>query len=212
MGTDCAPGGPSLRRALDSPVVAEVRTDRIAWLEVPAEDEVSPEVKELWAKPLERLGFVPNVLRTFALRPQHLLRWWSHYDELLRGESGLTKAQREMIAVVVSATNRCHYCVVSHSAALRKLTDDPVLADRLATGYKYAELDERERAMLDFAVKLTEESHRMTEDDVEALRAVGWSDEEIMDIAEVAAMFNFTNRLASGLGWVPNPEYFSLGR
>ena len=80
------------------------------------------EVKELWAKPLEKLGFVPNVLRVFALRPQHLLKWWSYYDELLRGESGLTKAQRELIAVVVSATNRCHYCIVSHSAALRKLT------------------------------------------------------------------------------------------
>lgn len=185
---------------------------RLSWLRVPADRSLPAEVKELWQTPLERLGFVPNVLRVFALRPAHLIRWWAHYDELMRGESGLTKAEREMIAVVVSATNRCHYCVVSHSAALRKLTEDPVLVDQLATSYKYARLEPRQRAMLDFAVKLTEASHLMTEEDVEALRRAGWSDEDIFDIAETAGMFNFTNRLASGLGWVPNEEYFSLGR
>ena len=186
--------------------------ERIARLHVPDEQDVPAEVKELWALPLEKLGFVPNVLRVFALRPKHLLGWWAYYDELLRGESGLTKVQREMIAVVVSVTNRCHYCVVSHTAALRKLTKDPDFVDRLATGYKYADLEARDRAMLDFAVKLTEASDRCTDGDVEALRDAGWNDEEIMDIAQVAAMFNFTNRLASGLGWVPNREYFSLGR
>jgi uncharacterized peroxidase-related enzyme len=186
--------------------------ERIARLHVPDEEDVPVEVKELWALPLEKLGFVPNVLRVFALRPKHLLGWWAYYDELLRGESGLTKAQREMIAVVVSVTNRCHYCIVSHTAALRKLTKDPDFVDRLATGYKYAELEPRNRAMLDFAVKLTEASDRCTDEDIEALRDAGWNDEEIMDIAQVAAIFNFTNRLASGLGWVPNSEYFSLGR
>ncbi len=190
----------------------ESETARIARLHVPNEDDVPAEVQELWAKPLERLGFVPNVLRVFALRPNHLLAWWAYYDELLRGESGLTKAQREMIAVVVSATNRCHYCIVSHSAALRMLTEDPVFVEQLATGYRYAQLDPRDRAMLDFAVKLTEEPHRCDDEDIEALREAGWNDEEIMDIAQVAAMFNFTNRLASGLGWMPNREYFSLGR
>jgi uncharacterized peroxidase-related enzyme len=187
--------------------------DRITRLRVPGEDEVPDEVRELWAGPLERLGFVPNVQRVFALRPAHLLAWWAHYDELMRGDSGLTKAQREMIAVVVSATNRCHYCIVSHGAALRKLTGDPVLADQLATNWRYAEaLDEKERAMLEFAIKLTEASTDCTDDDVQALRDAGWTDEDVFDIAEVTAMFNFTNRLASGLGWVPNPEYFSLGR
>ena len=191
----------------------EPGTERIARLRVPAEDEVPDGVRELWAGPLERMGFVPNVQRVFALRPRHLLAWWAHYDELMRGESGLSKAQREMIAVVVSATNRCHYCIVSHGAALRKLTGDPVLADQIATGWKYADgLDEKERAMLEFAVKLTEASDRCTDDDVQALRDTGWTDEDVFDIAEVTAMFNFTNRLASGLGWVPNPEYFSLGR
>jgi uncharacterized peroxidase-related enzyme len=189
-----------------------IETEPICWLDVPAADEVPDDVKELWAKPLEKLGFVPNVLRVYAIRARHLQLWNDFYDDLMRGESGLTKAQREMIAVVVSTTNRCHYCIVSHSAALRKLTGDPLLVEQLQTNHAYAAVDAKERAMLDFAVKLTERSHACTEADVDALRDAGWNDEEIMDIAEVAAMFNFTNRLASGLGWRPNPEYVSLGR
>jgi uncharacterized peroxidase-related enzyme len=185
---------------------------QLSWLRVPNEDEVSDEVKELWARPLAKLGFVPHVLRIMALRPGLLLGWWQFYDELMRGESGLTKEQREMIAVVVSAQNRCHYCVVSHSAALRALTGDPPLVDRLASNWKYADLEPRERVMLAYAVKLTEASSQCTEEDVQTLRDAGWSDEDILDIAQVASMFNFTNRLASGLGWVPNVEYFSLGR
>jgi len=184
---------------------------RQAWLRVPAEDEVPPAVKELFDKASERLGFVPNVLRVYALRPRHLELWDAFYDDLMRGESGLTKPQREMIAVVVSTVNRCHYCMVSHGAALRKLTGDPVLVEQLRTNYKYAELEPRERAMLDFAVKLTEQSSSCSENDVETLREAGWSDEDIMDITQVAAMFNFTNRLASGLGWVPNDEFVGLG-
>jgi uncharacterized peroxidase-related enzyme len=189
-----------------------IETDRLCWLNLPSEGDLPAAVKELWAKPLEKLGFVPNVLRVYAIRPRHLELWNAFYDDLMRGESGLTKAQREMIAVVVSAANRCHYCIVSHSAALRKLTGDPILVEQLQTNHPYAKVEPKERAMLDFAVKLTEQSHRCAEGDVEALREVGWTDEDIMDIAEVAAMFNFTNRLASGLGWRPNEEYFALGR
>jgi uncharacterized peroxidase-related enzyme len=189
-----------------------IETEPICWLDVPGADDVPGEVKELWAKPLEKLGFVPNVLRVYSIRPQHLQLWNEFYDELMRGDSGLTKAQREMIAVVVSTANRCHYCIVSHSAALRKLTSDPLLVEQLQTNHAYARVDAKERAMIDFAVKLTERSHACTEADVDALREAGWTNEEIMDIAEVTAMFNFTNRLASGLGWRPNPEYVSLGR
>src|SRR5262245_22093794 len=121
-------------------------SERISWLRVPAEDEAPPEVKELWEGPLDRLGFVPSVLRIYALRPRHLELWWAFYDELMRGDSSLTKAEREMIAVVVSVVNRCHYCIVSHSAALRKLTGDTVLAEQLVTGYTYASLEPRVRA------------------------------------------------------------------
>jgi uncharacterized peroxidase-related enzyme len=187
-------------------------TETIAWLHVPAEEDVTAEARELWDKPLEKLGFVPNVLRAMALRPDHLVLWWAYIQELMTGDSGLTKAQREMIAVVVSVENGCHYCVVSHSAALRKLTGDPVLADQVASNYRYAPLSAAERTMLDYAVQLTTNSSSCTEDNVDELRSAGWSDEDILDIAQVAAMFNFTNRLASGLGWVPNREYFTLGR
>lgn len=189
-----------------------IETEPICWLELPGPDEVPDEVRELWAKPLEKLGFVPNVLRAYSIRPRHLELWNAFYDELMRGESGLSKAQREMIAVVVSTANRCHYCIVSHSAALRKLTGDPLLVEQLATNHAYARVEPKERAMLDFALKLTERSSSFTEADVQALREAGWTDEDVMDIAEVTAMFNFTNRLASGLGWRPNDEYVSLGR
>jgi len=190
--------------------VAKV-TRQEAWLRVPPEGDAPPGVQALFDKANERLGFIPNVLRVYALRPRHLELWNAFYDDLMRGESGLSREQREMIAVVVSTVNRCHYCMVSHSAYLRKLTGDPLLVEQLRTSYKYAELEPRDRAMLDFAVKLTEASSSCTEADIEALRAEGWTDEDIMDIAQVAAMFNFTNRLASGLGWVPNEEFVRLG-
>jgi len=184
----------------------------VSWLRVPDEGSLPEEVLALYEPPRERLGFVPNVLRNFALRPSHLLRWNEHYEELMRGDSGLSKAQREMIAVVVSVTNDCAYCIAAHSAALRKLTKDPALADAVAADHAGAPLEPREHAMLDYARRLTREPERMSEADVERLRAAGWSDEDVMDIAEVTAMFNFSNRMASGLGWEPNPEYDTLGR
>lgn len=187
-------------------------SERITWLRVPDESELPPEVLELWRPSREKLGFVPNVLRLYALRPSRLLAWTAHYDEAMKGESGLSKAEREMIAVVVSVANRCAYCIAAHSAALRKLTKDPALADQVAADHRAAEIPDRMKAALDYAVKLTHTPAEMTEADVTALRDAGWSDEDVMDIAEVTGVFNFSNRLASGLGWAPNPEYESLGR
>ena len=184
----------------------------ITWLRVPADGELPPEVLELQEAPLEKLGFVPNVLRVYALRPSHLLRWNDHYEELMKGDSGLSRAEREMIAVVVSVANRCRYCIAAHSAALRKLTKDPELADSVAADHASAPVEPRVRAMLDYAVKLTLRPAAMSEADVDALRDAGWTDEDVMDIAEVTGMFNLTNRMASGLGWVPNPEFDALGR
>jgi uncharacterized peroxidase-related enzyme len=185
---------------------------RISRLPVPERDEVPDDVATLFAKAETKLGFIPNVMRVMAFRPEHFMKWFAHYDELMRGESGLTKAQREMIAVVVSAANKCNYCVISHAAAVRVETGDPRLADFLATNYRHAPLEPRDRAMLDFAHKLTVASHEVEEDDLEELRRQGFTDEEIFDIAEVAAMFNFTNRLASAFAWVPNELYHDLGR
>ena len=119
---------------------------RLAWVRVPREDEVPEDVRALWGRADEKIGFVPNVLRTWALRPEHMLRWRKYMDELLKGASGLTEAQREMIGVVVSSTNRCYYCMTSHSGVLRALTGDPVLVDQLLMNYRHAHLDERESA------------------------------------------------------------------
>lgn len=184
----------------------------MSWLRVPAEADLPPDVQALFAAPRERLGFIPNVLRRYALRPSHLLRWNDHYEELMKGDSGLSKAEREMIAVVVSVANECRYCIAAHSAALRKLTKNPELADAIAADHTRAGVDPRVRAMLDYAVKLTRRPTEMDAGDVATLRDAGWSDEDVMDIAEVTGMFNFTNRMASGLGWEPNPEYDALGR
>jgi uncharacterized peroxidase-related enzyme len=186
--------------------------DRLTWLRVPTEEESPEAVLDLWAPSLEKLGFVPNVLRLYALRPSHLLAWNAHYEELMKGDSGLTKAEREMIAVVVSVANDCAYCVAAHSAALRKLTKDPALADAIAADHATAPVDASVRAMLAYAVKLTVQPKGMSQADVQALRDAGWTDEDVMDIAEVTGMFNMSNRMASGLGWSPNPEYETLGR
>lgn len=187
-------------------------SEPLTWLRVPAEDELPVEVRELWQPSLEKLGFVPNVLRLYALRPSHLLAWNAWYEEAMKGESGLTKAEREMIAVVVSVANDCAYCIAAHSAALRKLTKDAALADAIAADHAAAAVEPRVRAMLDFAVKLTLRPREMEQADVEALRRLGWSDEDVMDMAEVTGLFNMSNRMASGLGWAPNPEYERLGR
>jgi uncharacterized peroxidase-related enzyme len=184
----------------------------VSWLRVPDEESLPDEVRALYEPPREKLGFVPNVLRNFALRPSHLLSWNEHYEELMKGDSGLTKAEREMIAVVVSVANDCAYCIAAHSAALRKLTKDPALADAIAADPASAPVEPRMRAALAYAAKLTREPERMARADVDRLRDAGWTDEDVMDIAEVTAMFNFSNRMASGLGWEPNPEYEQLGR
>jgi uncharacterized peroxidase-related enzyme len=185
---------------------------RLSWLRVPDPSELPQDVLELWQPSLEKLGFVPNVLRLYALRPSRLLAWNAHYEEAMKGESGLTKAEREMIGVVVSVTNRCPYCIAAHSAALRKLTKDPELADQVAADHAQASIPKRMKVALDHAVKLTRSPATMTEADIEALRSAGWTDEDVMDITEVTALFNFSNRMASGLGWAPNPEYETLGR
>lgn len=182
------------------------------WLREPGASDAPAEVRELWERPLEKLGFVPNVLRLYALRPSHLLLWNAHYEEVMRADSGLTKPEREMIAVVVSIANRCAYCIAAHSAALRKLTGDPALADAIAEDHTRAPIEPRTRAILDYALKLTVSPAEMVQRDVETLREAGLRDEDVMDVAEITGMFNFTNRLASGLGWAPNPEYEALGR
>ena len=170
------------------------------------------EVAELFAKCQEKLGLVPNVLVAYAHNPDKLRAFSQMYNTLMLAKSGLTRLEREMIAVAVSSINRCRYCLVAHGAAVRVMSQDPALDEALVTNHHHAELSARERAIIDFARKLTTDSANITEADRDALRTHGFSDAEIWDIAEVAAFFNMSNRLASAIGMVPNPEYHAQGR
>ncbi|WP_095587311.1 peroxidase-related enzyme [Actibacterium ureilyticum] len=160
----------------------------------------------------EKLGLIPNVLQAYAFDIDKLNAFAAMYNDLMLGQSGLDKTEREMIAVVVSSINRCWYCQVAHGAALRELSGDPVLGEALVMNYRVADLSPRQRAMLDFAVKLTEGSARVEEPDRQALRDVGFSDRDIWDIAAVTGFFNMTNRMASAVDMQPNPEYHGSHR
>jgi len=188
----------------------------ISYLGVPDEEEWPRDVRELAELFSAKLGFVPNILRGFALLPGHFLGWWAYFDDLMTGpvssSSRLTKPHREMVAVVVSAENSCSYCMLSHGAACRLRTKDPVLVDGLLTNYRRAELKPAERAMLDYAVKVATASEEMTSEDAEVMRRVGWADADILYITEIAAMFSYTGRLANAIGLIANPEYGDLGR
>ncbi|HUY61651.1 MAG TPA: peroxidase-related enzyme [Candidatus Dormibacteraeota bacterium] len=178
----------------------------ISWFPVTPETELEPPERALFAKVRERTGAVPNVFRAYAWRPERLRAWFAHFREVMRPTPGLGAREREMISVAVSMTNGCLYCLVAHGAALRELSDDPVIADRLTLDYRRVALPERERAMLDYAVKLTRDPVHCDAADLERLRQLGFSREEVWDIIEVTAMFNFTNRLAMGSGMLPNRE------
>lgn len=188
--------------------------ERSAWLEVPAAQSLPEDVQKLFGKFEDKTGFVPNVARNFALTPEHFLRWFKYYDFLMRNEdqSQLSRREREMMAVVVSSLNRCEYCLASHSAYLREITGDKVLPDVLIANYRRAQVSERERALLNLAARMTQDSAALLESDLEGLRAVGLSDAAIFEAGQVIAMFNFTNRLANAFGWQPNEVYYHQSR
>jgi uncharacterized peroxidase-related enzyme len=183
-----------------------------AWIAVPSPEELPVEVSDEIGDVSKRIGFLPNVARLLAVTPSHFVGWWRYFDELMRGPSGLSKTQREMIAVVVSAESSCPYCLAAHAAALRLRTKDPELVDRLAVNHRHVELEPRDRALLDFAVKLTKTPAECGQADLEQLRAVGFTDEDILHIVEVTAIFNYNVRLATATGLFPNAEYHDLGR
>jgi uncharacterized peroxidase-related enzyme len=160
----------------------------------------------------EKLGFIPNVLKAFAFDMTKLEAFVAYRNDLMQGESGLTKLEREMIATAASAQNRCYYCITAHGASVRYLSGDPVLGEQVVMNYRAARLNKRQRAMLDFTVKLTIEPWAIEEEDRARLRRVGFSDRDIWDIAAVAAFYNMTNRLASAADMRPNSQYHAQGR
>lgn len=201
-----------MAQQVSKPENPETEEERISWFPIASEDELTPEVRALFAKMRERIGFVPNVFRAYAWRPDRLLKWRAHFDDLMRGTDTLSAAEREMIAVAVSMANGCLYCLTSHGAALRVRVGDAVLGDRITLDYRRAALDERRTAMLDYAVKLTKSPVECDEADLQRLLGLGFTREDVWDIAEIGAMFNFTNRLSSATGMLPNPEYNGMGR
>jgi uncharacterized peroxidase-related enzyme len=173
---------------------------------------LSPDMAAYFAKCEEKLGFVPNVLKAYAFDMAKLSAFVAMYNDLMLAPSGLSKLEREMIAVAVSAQNRCYYCLVAHGAGVRQLSGDPALGELMAMNYRAARLSKRERTMLDFAVKLTAEPWLIEEADREALRRAGFEDRDIWDIAAVAGFFNMSNRVASATDMRPNSVYHGQGR
>ena len=183
-----------------------------SWFPVPEESELPDGLRGLFAKAREKLGFVPNVFRVYAYRPERLSAWFTHFRLLHEPTESLSAADRELIAVVVSSANRCLYCLVAHGQALREELGDPVLGERIALDWRRAGLDERRTAIAAYAEKLTLTPVEMTRDDLQSLLDVGLSPEEAWDVAEIAAMYNLTNRMAMATNMLPNEEYSGLSR
>jgi len=174
--------------------------------------QLSPAMAGYFAKCQEKLGFVPNVLAAYAFDNAKLEAFVAMYNDLMLAPSGLSKLEREMIAVTVSSQNRCYYCLVAHGAAVRALSGDPPLGELMVMNYRAAKLNERQRAMLDFAVKLTVEPWAVEESDRETLRRAGFTARDIWDIAAVAGFFNMSNRVASATDMRPNSIYHGQAR
>jgi len=186
--------------------------ENLTALDLPLPDPLPEDVATLFAKCQEKLGLIPNVLAAYAHRPDKLRAFSLMYNDLMLGPSGLSKLEREMIAVAVSAHNRCWYCQVAHGAQVRVISNDPALGEALVMNWRMADLDDRQRAMIEFALKITIESAAIVEDDRAALRAHGLSDEDIWDLASVAGFFNMSNRMASAVGMQPNAAYHGMAR
>ena len=174
--------------------------------------DIGPEMEAYFQKCRDKLGMVPNVLQAYALRPAKLAAFAAFYNEVMLADSGLSKLEREMIAVVVSSANRCYYCLVAHGQAVRALSGDPQLGEMMVMNHRVAELPGRQRAMLDFAWKLTVAPQEIEEADRERLRQAGFAEEDIFDICDTAGFFNYTNRVAHGVDMMPNPDYHAMNR
>lgn len=185
----------------------------IVALDMPAEEEALTDRQKKYLEVcVEKLGFVPNVLQAYAWHSTKFDGFTALYNDLMLGDSGLSKLEREMIAVVVSSANHCYYCLTAHGAAVRQLSGDPKLGEQLVMNYRTAELDPKQRAMLDFAWNLTKDPVSIDKPDREILRKTGWSDRDIWDIAAVASFFNMSNRMSAATDKQPNDEYHSMAR
>ena len=203
---------PATKSAAEAPARAADGDDTIITALDLADAELTPAMRAYFDKCMEKLGFVPNVLKAYAFDMPKLEAFVAMYNDLMLAPSGLSKLEREMIAVAVSSHNRCYYCLTAHGAAVRGLSDDPVLGELMVMNYRAARLDKRQRAMLDFAAKLTAEPWAIEEQDRKALRDAGFQDRDIWDIAAVTGFFNMSNRVASATDMRPNSIYHGQKR
>lgn len=179
---------------------------------VPGIDNLPDDLRARVAELEEKMGFVPNLFRVMAYRPQELRLFMDYHDALMDKETGLTKAEREMIVVATSAVNNCLYCCVSHGAFLRIRSKDARLGDQVAINYREADIGPRQRAMLDYAVRLAERPWTVTPEDLEALRTHGFDNDDLWDIGAITGLFAMSNRLASHAGMPPNDEFYGMAR
>jgi uncharacterized peroxidase-related enzyme len=188
-------------------------TDRpISRFPVPSLDDVPGDLRGRMLAVQEKAGFIPNVFLALAHRPDEFRAFFAHHDALMEKESGVTLAEREMIVVATSAANQCHYCVIAHGAILRIRAKNPLIADQVAIGYRKADITDRQRIMLDFAMKVSQAAHQITDADFESLAAAGFSEDDIWDIGAIAAFFAQSNRLANLSAMRPNDEFYTMGR
>ena len=179
---------------------------------VPELDEMPEDIRTRILKVHERSGFIPNVFLMLAHRPDEFRAFMAYHDALMDKDSGLTKAEREMIVVATSAANQCQYCIIAHGAILRIRAKNPLIADQIAGNYRKADITPRQRAMLDFAIKVSQQAHAVDDVDRAVLGEHGFSDNDIWDIAAIAAFFAMSNRLANFTSLRPNDEFYMLGR
>src|SRR3954463_2497982 len=179
---------------------------------VPALDAMPDDIRARILKVQEKTGFIPNVFLMLAYRPDEFRAFMAYHDTLMDKEGGLTRAEREMIVVATSAANQCQYCVIAHGAILRVRARNPLIADQVAANYRKADITSRQRAMLDFAMKVARQAEAVDEADGAVLRGDGFSDEDVWDVAAIAAFFGMSNRLANFAGLRPNDEFYALGR
>lgn len=191
--------------------MVDLRDDAMTRFPAPDEDDLPDDLMERMVAETDRAGFTPNVFTAYAYKPSHWRGFFAYYDAIVE-DAAIERHEIEQLVVAVSGANDCLYCVVAHGALCRIYNDDPKLADQLATNYRSADLSERELAMCDFAVKLTNDPQAITDADLQALRDVGLDDEEIWDVASVTAFFNLSNRMAAVADMRPNDEFYDLGR
>lgn len=184
----------------------------ISRFSVPDLDELPADIRERIETVRERTGFVPNVFLALARRPDEFRAFFAYYDAVMLREGGLSKAEKEMIVVATSAANQCPYCVVAHGALLRLFSKNPLLGDQIAVNYRSAELDRRQRAMLDAALKLATAPQSFGEDDIQNLLAFGFTKEDVWDLGAITSLFALSNRMAHLTDMRPNEDFYELGR